>query len=227
MNNEQAAELRKLFSAYDTNGKSKWLIVWCKNWTLTNTDVLSTQQLRQVFDGIGLKHSKSEIQSLLEKVCYCEIYDGKNWCCFQVGLGAKSTFNVADFLRIVDYVMEETSTAKFLDECFEAFDCDGDGFVSAADLAVFNSKYEGASISEEMIEAMIKDGDENKDGKVWFIEFSSRMILNLPQVGYDEFIRTIARPLSWCPPRGFPAFPFFWPIINLTISVHWFDTDPF
>ena len=84
----------------------------------------------------------------------------------QVGLAAKSGLTSTEFLRIVDRIMEESCTVKFFDECFEAFDRDGDGFVSAGDLRGFLSEYGDGPVTDETLAAMLHEADKDKDGKV-------------------------------------------------------------
>ena len=69
----------------------------------------------------------------------------------------------------------ESDTDDELRRAFDIFDADNSGFIDREELKAVMTKLMGASLSEEELDAMMKEADTNSDGLVSFEEFKAMM----------------------------------------------------
>ena len=63
--------------------------------------------------------------------------------------------------------VQDADTEKELKEAFSVFDQDGDGFINARELKQVMANL-GENLSDEDIDAMVKEADKDGDGKINF-----------------------------------------------------------
>ncbi|XP_030524920.1 probable calcium-binding protein CML17 [Rhodamnia argentea] len=142
LNDEQIAELREIFRSFDRN----------KDGSLTQLE------LGSLLRSLGLKPSPEQLEALIQKA------DTNN-------------NGLVEFSEFVALVSPELLPAKSpyteeqLKQLFRMFDRDGNGFITAAELAHSMARLGHALTVEELTE-MIKEADTDGDGRISFHEFS-------------------------------------------------------
>ena len=58
-----------------------------------------------------------------------------------------------------------------IEECFKEFDADGSGFIENKEVAAICEKL-GMKATKEEVDALIKEADTSKDGKISLAEFT-------------------------------------------------------
>uniref|UniRef100_A0A8C4SIW1 EF-hand domain-containing protein n=1 Tax=Erpetoichthys calabaricus TaxID=27687 RepID=A0A8C4SIW1_ERPCA len=72
--------------------------------------------------------------------------------------------------------MKDTDTEEEMHEAFNVFDKDGNGSISAAELQQVITNL-GEKLTDEEIDAMIREADVDGDGQVNYEDFVQMMIL--------------------------------------------------
>ncbi|XP_039052034.1 probable calcium-binding protein CML17 [Hibiscus syriacus] len=143
LDEEQLAELREIFQSYDRN----------KDGSLTQLE------LGSLLRSLGLNPSSDQVEALIEKA------DANN----------NGLVEFPEFVTIVapELMLEEKSpySEEQLKLLFKLFDSDGNGFITAAELAQSMEKL-GLSFTVEELTDMIMEADTDGDGKISFEEFS-------------------------------------------------------
>ncbi|XP_073111636.1 LOW QUALITY PROTEIN: probable calcium-binding protein CML18 [Elaeis guineensis] len=141
LDDEQLAELREIFRSFDRN----------------NDGSLTQLELGSLLRSLGLKPSPDQLEALIQKA------DTNN-----NGLVEFSEFVALvapELLRQVPYTEEQ------LRQLFKMFDRDGNGFITAAELAHSMAKL-GHALTAKELTGMIKEADTDGDGRISFQEFS-------------------------------------------------------
>jgi Ca2+-binding EF-hand superfamily protein len=125
---------------------------------------VSIQEFTQVLEHLGVTSSQAEAKMIIKRV----------------GRQNSTSMNFEEF---VDAIAATTANAhdqpSFEDEqqlrdCFRAFDKNGDGRISFDELAMAMKEL-GEDMTREELEAMMRDGDADKDGMIDFEEFKRLM----------------------------------------------------
>ncbi|CAN6461032.1 unnamed protein product [Victoria cruziana] len=141
LDDEQLAELREIFRSFDRN----------------NDGSLTQLELGSLLRSLGLKPSPEQLDALIQKA------DTNN-------------NGLVEFSEFVALVAPELLPAKspYTDEqlrsLFRLFDRDGNGFITAAELAHSMARL-GHALTVEELTGMIKEADTDGDGRISFPEF--------------------------------------------------------
>lgn len=142
LDEEQMAELREIFSSFDRN----------------NDGSLTQLELGSLLRSLGLKPSLDQVEALIQKA------DTNN-------------NGLIEFSAFVSMLAPELQPEKSpysdeqLKQLFKMFDRDGNGFITAAELAQTMAKL-GHALTVEELTGMIKEADADGDGMISFDEFS-------------------------------------------------------
>nr|GMD53158.1 probable calcium-binding protein CML18 [Ipomoea batatas] len=138
----QLAELREIFRSFDIN----------------NDGSLTQLELGSLLRSLGLKPSSDQLETLIQKA-------------------DKNNNGLVEFSEFVALVAPELLPAKSpytekqLKQMFRMFDRDGNGFITAAELAHSMAKL-GHALTAEELTGMIREADTDGDGRISFQEFS-------------------------------------------------------
>lgn len=121
--------------------------------------LITTKELGTVMRSLGQNLSEEELKTMIE-----EVDTDKN-----------GTIDFQEFLGLMAWKMKETDIEDELIEAFKVFDRDGNGLISSHELR-FVMSTSGEKLSEEDIEEMIKEADENGDGYIDYEEFVKMMM---------------------------------------------------
>lgn len=142
LDDEQIAELREIFRSFDRN----------------NDGSLTQLELGSLLRSLGLKPSSEQLEGLTNKA------DTNN-----NGLVEFSEFIALvapDLLPAKSPYTEEQLTALF-----RVFDRDGNGFITAAELAHSMARL-GHALTADELAGMIREADTDGDGRISFPEFA-------------------------------------------------------
>ena len=142
LDDKQIAELRQMFRSFDQNDDGS----------------LTEQELGSMLRSLGLRPSPDHLEALIQQAD-----------CNRNGL--------VEFSEFAELVEPELLQARCpykeeqLRMMFRMFDHDGDGYVTAAELARSMANL-GHPLSAEELAGMIKEADGDGDGRVDFCEFA-------------------------------------------------------
>ncbi|XP_061353313.1 probable calcium-binding protein CML11 [Gastrolobium bilobum] len=142
LDDEQIAELREIFRSFDRN----------------NDGSLTQLELSSLLRSLGLKPSPEQLESFIQKA------DTNN-------------NGLVEFSEFVALVAPELLPAKSpyseeqLRQLFRIFDRDGNGFITAAELAHSMARL-GHALTAEELTGMIKEADTDGDGRISYQEFA-------------------------------------------------------
>ncbi|GMI63885.1 hypothetical protein like AT1G32250 [Hibiscus trionum] len=142
LDDEQITQLREIFLSFDRN----------------NDGSLTQLELSSLLRSLGLKPSSDQVEALIQKA------DTNN----------NGLVEFSEFVSLVapDLLSEKsTYSEQQLRQLFKMFDRDGNGYITAAELAHSMAKL-GHALSAEELTGMIKEADTDGDGMISFEEFS-------------------------------------------------------
>ncbi|XP_010540753.1 PREDICTED: probable calcium-binding protein CML17 [Tarenaya hassleriana] len=142
LDDEQISELREIFRSFDRN----------------NDGSLTQLELGSLLRALGLKPSPEQLEKLIQKA------DTNN-----NGLVEFSEFVALVSPKILSATMPYTEDQLL--RLFKIFDTDGNGFITAAELAHSMAKL-GHALTVEELTGMIKEADTDGDGRINFQEFA-------------------------------------------------------
>ncbi|KAJ8555169.1 hypothetical protein K7X08_012665 [Anisodus acutangulus] len=142
LDDEQLAELREIFRSFDRNDDGS----------------LTQLELGALLRSLGLKPSADQLETLIQKA-------------------DKNDNGLVEFSEFVSLVAPELLPAKSpyteeqLKQLFKMFDRDGNGYITAAELAHSMAKL-GHALSVEELTGMIREADTDGDGRISYQEFT-------------------------------------------------------
>uniref|UniRef100_A0A7C8ZVC6 2-alkenal reductase (NAD(P)(+)) n=1 Tax=Opuntia streptacantha TaxID=393608 RepID=A0A7C8ZVC6_OPUST len=142
LDDEQIAELREIFRNFDRNNDGK----------------LTQLELGSLLRSLGLKPSEDQLEALIQAA-------------------DKNSNGMIEFSEFIALVAPDLIPAKCpyteeqLRQLFKMFDRDGNGYITAAELAHSMAKL-GHALTAEELTGMIKEADTDGDGCISFQEFS-------------------------------------------------------
>lgn len=142
LDDEQIAELREIFRSFDRN----------------NDGSLTQLELGSLLRSLGLKPSPEQLETLIQKT----------------DTNSNGLIEFSEFITLVapDLLPAKSPyTEDQLRQLFRLFDRDGNGFITAAELAHSMAKL-GHALTAEELTGMIKEADLDGDGTINFEEFS-------------------------------------------------------
>ncbi|XP_011018506.1 PREDICTED: probable calcium-binding protein CML11 [Populus euphratica] len=142
LDDEQIAELREIFRCFDRN----------------NDGSLTQLELGSLLRSLGLKTRPDQLETLNQKA----------------DTNSNGLIEFSEFVALVaPELLPEKSpySEEQLKHLFKMFDRDGNGFITAAELAHSMAKL-GHALTAEELTGMIKEADTDGDGRISFEEFS-------------------------------------------------------
>ncbi|KAE9614233.1 putative serine/threonine-protein phosphatase with EF-hands [Lupinus albus] len=142
LDEDQISELREIFRSFDRN----------------NDGSLTQLELSSLLRSLGLKPSPEQLEIFIQKA------DRNN----------NGVVEFSEFVALVAPELlpaESPYTEEQLRELFRMFDRDGNGYITAAELAHSMAKL-GHALTCEELSGMIKEADTDGDGRISFQEFS-------------------------------------------------------
>eukprot|EP00249_Psilotum_nudum_P030635 c43441_g1_i1 orf=334-825(+) len=141
---QQVAELQEIFARFDKDGDGS----------------ITELELGALIRSLGLKPSAEQIVTLIQKA-------------------DKNDNGLIEFSEFVSLVRPQTtSEAGFNQEellmLFRKFDRDGNGYITAAELAHSMARLGHALSVKELID-MMREADTDGDGRISFVEFAAAM----------------------------------------------------
>ncbi|XP_010478649.1 PREDICTED: probable calcium-binding protein CML17 [Camelina sativa] len=155
LDEEQINELREIFRSFDRN----------KDGSLTQLE------LGSLLRALGIKPSPDQFETLIDKA------DSKS----------NGLVEFPDFVALVSPELLSTArrTTPYTEEqllrLFRIFDTDGNGFITAAELAHSMAKL-GHALTVAELTGMIKEADSDGDGRINFQEFAKA----INSAAYDD-----------------------------------------
>ncbi|RAL46317.1 hypothetical protein DM860_015310 [Cuscuta australis] len=144
LDDQQIAELREIFRSFDRN----------------NDGSLTQLELGSLIRSLGLNPSADQMESLIQKA-------DRN----SNGLIKFSEFVALVEPELVPAKCPYTYTEEQLLKIFNMFDRDGNGYITAVELAHSMAKL-GHALTAEELTGMIKEADTDGDGCINFPEFA-------------------------------------------------------
>lgn len=92
----------------------------------------------------------------------------------EVDANKDGTIDFKEFLGLMASQTKERDSEEELREAFKVFDKDGNGFISAAELRHVMTSL-GEKLTDEEVDAMMKEADTDGDGQVDIEEFTKMM----------------------------------------------------
>lgn len=142
LDDEQIAELREIFRSFDRN----------------NDGSLTQLELSSLLRSLGLKPSEEQVEGFMQKA----------------DTNGNGLVEFSEFVAVVAPELlpaRSPYTEEQLRRLFTMFDRDGNGFITAAELAHSMAKL-GHALTAEELTGMIKEADCDGDGRISFQEFS-------------------------------------------------------
>ncbi|XP_060073844.1 neo-calmodulin-like [Ylistrum balloti] len=143
-------EIRETFQLFDVDHDGK----------------LSTSEIQNVLDNLGILPSKSVIDEVIKKLDADEN-------------GTVEYEEFENFITNSGFLKSlPDETDQDMLAAFQVLDADGDGYITEDELTDFMSRFDEKKTEAE-IQAIIKEADVNKDGRISYSEFTKHMAPNL------------------------------------------------
>ncbi|XP_024388042.1 probable calcium-binding protein CML11 [Physcomitrium patens] len=141
---EQLAELKEIFARFDRDQDGS----------------ITELELGLMLRSLGLKPEGHQLEALLQRA----------------DTNSNGMIEFAEFVSLMgpELVKAVVYSDKELLTVFRAFDRDGNGFITAAELAHSMAKL-GQTLSVTELRTMIREADSDGDGRISFSEFSAAM----------------------------------------------------
>lgn len=142
---EQMAELRDIFTRFDRDGDGS----------------ITQLEMGGLLRSLGLKPQAAQVEALVQRA----------------DVNTNGLIEFSEFVDLVAPNMVQEETPYNLEELravFRAFDRDGNGFITAAELAHSMARL-GAPMRMNELAAMIQEADTDGDGRISFTEFAAAM----------------------------------------------------
>ncbi|CAG2241635.1 CALM [Mytilus edulis] len=119
---------------------------------------ITIKELDTVMRSLGQNPTENEVKEMVQKV----------------DTDGNGTIEFPEFLQMATDMMKSVDLADEVRDAFRLFDKNGDGYVTAPELKTILSN-NGEKISDEELDAMVKDADVDGDGKINYQEFVSML----------------------------------------------------
>jgi calmodulin len=120
---------------------------------------IPTKELGTIMRALGPNPSDSELQDMIDEV------DADN----------TGSIDFTEFLTMMVRKTKETDSEEEIKEAFKIFDRDDSGFISAADLRQVMTSL-GEKLTDDEIDEMIRETDQDGDGRIGYNEFVQLMM---------------------------------------------------
>lgn len=122
---------------------------------------VTTKEATAAMKTLGQDVSEATLKGMMEKI----------------GISVCGRIHYGEFEALVKYYEKEVGEEEIIKEAFQEFDLNGDGMISREELYKAMKEVED-DITMEQIDAMIKEGDTDKNGKIDYKEFVHLMAGN-------------------------------------------------
>ncbi|KAJ7295996.1 hypothetical protein O6H91_Y150600 [Diphasiastrum complanatum] len=144
LTSEQLKEIREVFSMFDKDGDGS----------------ISEMEMAALFEYLGLTPDATEVRAVVQKA-------------------DKNSNGLIEFCELLDLLAPEVSqqvnyNSQELLSLFQAFDRDGNGFITAVELAHSMARL-GHPLSVRDLSDMISAADSDGDGRISYPEFVSAL----------------------------------------------------
>ncbi|KAI8514255.1 PREDICTED: calmodulin-like [Branchiostoma belcheri] len=119
---------------------------------------IDLEELRTVMTKLGQNPTNSELRDMIN----------------EVDTDGDGTIDFTEFLTMMTQQMKQMHQEEELRDSFKLFDKDGNGSISAAELRQVMANL-GEKLTDEEVDAMIREADVDGDGEVNFEEFVRMM----------------------------------------------------
>lgn len=120
---------------------------------------ITTKELGTVMRSLGQNPSEEELKLMIDEVDYNK--DG--------------TVDFKEFLGLMARQMQDADTLDELIDAFKVFDKDGNGVITSHELRYVMTNA-GEKLSEDEIDEIIREADEDNDGNINYEEFLKMML---------------------------------------------------
>ncbi|KAL2507368.1 Calmodulin-7 [Forsythia ovata] len=120
---------------------------------------ITIEELGFMMSSLGLKPTEAELQLMIK----------------QVDADGNGKIDFLEFLNLMVQMKTDTDSEEELKEAFRVFDTDQDGFISAAELHHFMLNLR-KNLTNEEVDEMIHEADDDGDGQINFEEFVKVMM---------------------------------------------------
>lgn len=140
LDKDQIAQLREIFTSFDRNHDGS----------------LTQLELGSLLRSLGLKPSQDQIEALIQKA----------------DTNSNGLIEFSEFAALVapEVIPEAPYSEEQLRAIFRVFDRDGNGYITAAELAHSMARL-GHALTVKELTGMIKEADTDGDGRISFAEF--------------------------------------------------------
>jgi calmodulin len=121
--------------------------------------MITTNELGTVMRSLGQSPTEAELQDIINEVDADE----------------NGVLDFPEFLTMMARKMKDTDSEEEIKEAFRAFDIDGNGFISAAELKHVMTNL-GEKPTDKEIDEMIREADIDQDGQINYEEFVKMMM---------------------------------------------------
>ncbi|XP_063430888.1 neo-calmodulin-like isoform X1 [Mytilus trossulus] len=119
---------------------------------------ITIKELDTVMRSLGQNPTENEVKEMVQKA----------------DTDGNGTIEFPEFLQMATDMMKSVDLADEVRDAFRLFDKNGDGYVTAPELKTILSN-NGEKISDEELDALVKDADVDGDGKINYQEFVSML----------------------------------------------------
>ncbi|KAK3809400.1 MAG: putative calmodulin [Benniella sp.] len=120
---------------------------------------ITTKELGAVMRSLGQNPTESELQDMVN----------------EVDADGNGTIDFPEFLTMMARKMKDTDSEDEIKEAFKVFDKDGNGYISPAELRHVMANL-GEKLSDEEIDQMVREADQDGDGNINYDEFVKMMM---------------------------------------------------
>ncbi len=119
---------------------------------------ITIKELGTVIENLGQNPSEADLKEMIK----------------EVDLDGNGDIDFNEFLVLMASKMRTHDSEEEMYEAFKVFDKDGNGYVGRKDFSII-MKHLGEELTDEEIEEILKDWDEDDDGQLNFEEFKNMM----------------------------------------------------
>merc|ERR1712048_1467231 len=120
---------------------------------------ITSAELGTVMRALGQNPTDAELQDMVN----------------EVDSDGNGSIDFPEFLDMMSRKMKDADSEEQIKEAFRVFDADNNGFITAKELRIVMANL-GEKLTNEEVEEMIKEADQDGDGRVNFEESASMMV---------------------------------------------------
>ena len=121
--------------------------------------MISRQELKTIMRSLGQNPTEDDIEEML----------------LNVDRDKDGQISYEEFMKIISQQIKASEDVDEMAEAFAVFDVDKDGYITKSELHQVMNRL-GENLTDEQLDAMIKEADTDGDGKINIAEF--RLLMN-------------------------------------------------